>query len=169
MISTSSKRKRWIIVHGSVTRYGSQYQLVNLLRCNNVPRTLRIFCSKIAIFSQFSICLSITQAKQIINLLLLNNFYPVISTSSKRKRRIIVQQFGHSLWSAYQLPAQGVNLEENFSEVWKHRSTMRRVDGSSRGVSFSLVWTTKRIKVKRVNSDSVYTSIMAVNTDECLS
>ena len=31
-----------------------------------------------------------------------------IPTSSKRKRRIIVLEFGRSLWSAKQLPAQGI-------------------------------------------------------------
>ena len=49
---------------------------------------------EIAIFSQFQVDSSITQAKQIINLLLLNNLlsseYHMISTISKRKRRIIV-------------------------------------------------------------------------------
>ena len=50
------------------------------------------------IFSVLSI--NVTQkTKQIINLLLFNNFYPMISTSSKGKRRIIVY-VGHSLWSA---------------------------------------------------------------------
>ena len=41
----------------------------------------RTFCPKIAISSKFYIYLSITQAKQIINLLLHNNnnFYPVLS------------------------------------------------------------------------------------------
>ena len=37
------------------------------------------FCPKIATFSQFQVYLSITQTKQIINLLLVNHFYPVIS------------------------------------------------------------------------------------------
>ena len=86
MISTSSKRKRRIIVYGSVTRYGPQYQLINLLRGNNVPRTSRIFCSKIAIFSQFQVYLGITQAKQVIYYI----YYFLIISISKRKRRIIV-------------------------------------------------------------------------------
>ena len=46
-----------------------------------------------------------------INLLFLSNFYPVIllSTRAKGKRRIICSiRFGHSLWSANQLPTQGV-------------------------------------------------------------
>ena len=42
-----------------------------------MPRTSRIFCPKIAIFSQFQVYLCITQAIQIINLLLLNNFCPI--------------------------------------------------------------------------------------------
>ena len=61
------------------------------------PLMSRIFCPKIAIFPQFQVYSSITQAKQIINLLLLNNFYPVISTSSKRKQRIII----HGLVTRY--------------------------------------------------------------------
>ena len=53
---------------------------VNFLRWKDVPRTSRIFCPKIAIFPQFQVYSNITQkAKQIINLLLLNNFYLVIS------------------------------------------------------------------------------------------
>ena len=62
-------------------------QVVNLSRWNNVPRTLRTFCPKIAIFSQFQVHLSITQAKQITNLLLLNNFYPVISYRRVQKKK----------------------------------------------------------------------------------
>ena len=49
---------------------------VNLLRWNDVPRTSRIFCPNII---SISIYLNVTQAKQMINLLLFNNFYPVIS------------------------------------------------------------------------------------------
>ena len=87
-------------------------QLVNLLRWNNVPRTSRIFCPKIAIFSQFQVYLGITQAKQIINLLLLNNFYPMISYDTdefKKKVTNYCVRFGRSLWSANQLPAQGID------------------------------------------------------------
>ena len=50
------------------------------------------------------------------NLLPLDNFYPVIYRTDefkrKRKRRIVVYGFGHSLRSANQLPAQGVKSEE---------------------------------------------------------
>ena len=52
---------------------------LNLLRWNDVvPRTSRIFCPKVAVFSQFWVYLDITRAKQMINLLLLSNFCPVI-------------------------------------------------------------------------------------------
>ena len=52
------------------------------------------------------------QAKQIINLLHLDNFYPAISLSSKRKRRIIVLRFGRSLWHAisYQRKLKNLNI-----------------------------------------------------------
>ena len=53
--------------------------IYNLLRWNDVPRTSRVFCLRIAIFSQFSVYSNITQEKQVINLLLLSNFCPVIS------------------------------------------------------------------------------------------
>ena len=69
------------------------------------------FIRKIAIFSQFQVYLNITQAKQIVNLLLLsNNFYPVISYRSdiKKRRIICCIRFRHSLWSANQLPTQGI-------------------------------------------------------------
>ena len=52
---------------------------INLLRWNDVPRTSRISSPKVAIFSQFWVYLNITQAKQMINLLLLSNFCPVMS------------------------------------------------------------------------------------------
>ena len=49
--------------------------------------TSRIFRPKIATFSQLQVYLNATQAKQMINLVLLNNSYPVdiIPTSSKEK------------------------------------------------------------------------------------
>ena len=50
-------------------------------------RTSRTFCSKIVIyFLSFKYIL----VKQIVSLLLLNNFYPVISHQRAQKRRIIV-------------------------------------------------------------------------------
>ena len=88
-------------------------QVVNLW--NDVSRTSRIFCLKIAIFSKFQVYLSTTQAKQIINLLLLNNFYPVISYQRLQKEKKATKyctRFGHSLWSANQLPAQGVETND---------------------------------------------------------
>ena len=82
----------------------------NLLRWNDVPRTSRNFCPKIAIFSQFKEYLSITRTKQIINLLLLNNFYPVISYRRVPKES---DELLYTVWSLVmvrnQLPAQVVN------------------------------------------------------------
>ena len=90
VILTSSKRKRRI-VYGSVTRYGPrascQRKGVNFQNCN--------------IFS----VLSITRAKRIINLLLLNNFYPVISYCIR---------FGHSLRSAISCQRKCCNMFSQF-------------------------------------------------------
>ena len=77
-----------------------------LLRWNDVPRTSRIFSPKIAIFPQFQVYSNIIQkAKQIINLLLVNNFYPVISYTDEFKKKAMNYciRFGHSLWSVNQL------------------------------------------------------------------
>ncbi|CAD1476849.1 unnamed protein product [Heterotrigona itama] len=61
--------------------------VANLTSYGGMPRTLRIFCPKIAIFS----C-NITQ----------NNFYH--TDEVKRKATNYCIRFGHSLWSANQLP-----------------------------------------------------------------
>ncbi|KAF3422329.1 hypothetical protein E2986_10876 [Frieseomelitta varia] len=58
--------------------------------------------------------LNITQAKQMTSLLLLDDFCPVISyrcvqKKKKKKATNYCIRFGHSLWSANQLPAQGAN------------------------------------------------------------
>ena len=66
-----------------------------------MPRASKIFCPQNC--NIFSVYLSITQAKQIINLLLLNHFYPVTSYRRIRKKRKATNcciRFGHSLWSA---------------------------------------------------------------------
>ena len=69
---------------------------------------------KIAIFSQFKVYLSITQAKQIINLLLLNNFYPVISYRRVPKEKES-DELLYTVWSLVmvrnQLPAQVVSIK----------------------------------------------------------
>ena len=58
------------------------------------------FVPKIAIFSQFQVYLSIIQAEQTINLLLLHNFYPVISyrriqkDSDELLYRVLVTRYG---------------------------------------------------------------------------
>ena len=104
----------------------------NLLRLNDVPRTTRIFCSKIVICSQFLSVLNILliiyykylfiyifykyiikynslfqyikylifiQAKQIINLLLLNNFDPVIwSLVMVRNQRKWLNERNYQNW-----------------------------------------------------------------------
>ena len=52
-----------------------------------------------------------------ISLLFLNNFYPVIShrrVQKKKKSTNYCIRFGHSLWSANQLPAQGVTFNYIF-------------------------------------------------------
>ena len=61
----------------------------NLTSCAGMTCHVRrefFFAPQLQYFSQFYVYLSTTQAKQTINILLLNNFY----LSSKRKRRIIV-------------------------------------------------------------------------------
>ena len=86
-------------------------QVVNLLRWNDVSRTLRIFCLKSA--SIFSV-LSITHVEQIIDLLLPNNFY--LSTVISYRR---VQKENDELLCTVrllvmvrnQLPAQVVNSD----------------------------------------------------------
>ena len=52
-----------------------------------------------------------THARQIINLLLPDNFYPVMSRRRVQKEsdELLYTVFGHSLWSASQLPTQEVN------------------------------------------------------------
>ena len=74
--------------------------LLNLLRWNDVPRTSRIFCSKIAIFPQFQVYLRKT------NLLLL--FSDITPTSSKEKATNYCIRFGHSLRSAISCQRKGL-------------------------------------------------------------
>ena len=42
-----------------------------------MPRTSRILCPEIATFSQPYVCINVTQAKQIINLLLLSDYLSI--------------------------------------------------------------------------------------------
>ena len=75
-------------VEKSALLYEFHLQLVNLLRWNDVPRMSRIFLSQNCnIFSVWSIFKYNPKGK-IINLLFLSS--DIISTSSKRKQRIIV-------------------------------------------------------------------------------
>ena len=97
-------------VHTAVVRHLRSHSdfSFNLLRWNHVPRTSRIFCPKIAISSQFYVCLSITQAKKILNLLLLDNFYPVIYRHEFKKKatNCCIRSL---VMVRNQLPAQVVN------------------------------------------------------------
>ena len=95
-------KNRKLIV--SIERYLGNYQVgrypnwtkgeigdvnrIGILRWNDVSRTSRIFSSQIATFPRFQVYLNVTQAKQMISLLIL--IISVIPTSSKGKRRIIV-------------------------------------------------------------------------------
>ena len=82
----------------------------NLLRWNDVLRTSRIFGPKVEIFSQFWVYLNITQNKWWIYHSLVISVQRYHSDKFKKMYwRIIVHiRFGHSLWSANQLPAQEV-------------------------------------------------------------
>ena len=87
------------------------YSSFNLLRWNDVPRTSRTFCPKIATFSQFQIYSNVIQAKQMTSLLPVNNFYPVISyrrVQKKKKATNYCIRFGHSLWSAISSQRKGL-------------------------------------------------------------
>ena len=76
---------------------GNSILLADNSRVNDVPHTSRIFCPKIAIFSQFQVHSNITQkATQIINLLLFNNFYPVISYRRVQKES---DKLLYTVWS----------------------------------------------------------------------
>ena len=84
-----------------------------LTRCAGITchRTSRTFCPKIAIFSlSFKYISSITWAKQIINLSLVNNFYPVISYRRVQKEKKS-NGLSYTVWSLVtvrnqKLPAQ---------------------------------------------------------------
>ena len=103
----SSKRKQRIVVYGLVSRYGPQsVASANGMTCHVrreyfVPK-LQYFLGILGIF--------ITQTKQIISSLLLNNFYSVIY----RRVREESNELLYTVWSLVmvrnQLPAQVVNL-----------------------------------------------------------
>ena len=71
-----------------------------------------------------------------IRLLILNNFYPVISYRRVQKKKKAVNnctRFGHSLWCANQLPAQEIKLGKMEKNVWnkywnKHYARNSRVN-----------------------------------------
>ena len=70
----------------------------SIICCSPVETTLLLRCHarrecfwpKIATFSPFQICLNVTQAKQMISSLLLNNFYHTDEFERRRKRRAVV-------------------------------------------------------------------------------
>ena len=78
---------------------------------NQLPAQVvnHFYYPKIAIFSQFQVYLSMIQAKQTINLLHLNNFYPVMSYErvQRGKRQIIAVR--SLVMVRNQLPAQLVD------------------------------------------------------------
>ena len=86
---------------------------INLIYLTSCART-RSFYSNIVIFCNIFSVLSKTEwAKRIINLLLLDNFYPVMSyrrVQGKKKATDYCTRFGRSLWSAISCPAQVVNM-----------------------------------------------------------
>ena len=85
-----------------------------------MPRTSRIFCSQIVIFSQFQVYLikakiGKTNNKSIAFSII---FYPAISYRRVQKEsdELSYTVCGHSLWSASQLPARVVEeLLDNFN------------------------------------------------------
>ena len=91
---------------------------LNLLRWNDVPRTSRTFCPKIAsIFSVLSI-FKCNPGKTNDNF---NNFYPVISYRRVQKEKKATNyciRYGHSLWSANQVAsARGQKIFSIISNV----------------------------------------------------
>ena len=78
------------------------------------------FVSKIVIFPQSQVYSSKTKrAIQIINLLLLNNFYPVITYRRVQKEsgRVVVYGLGHSLWSAISCQRKWFNCPRKRSKA----------------------------------------------------
>ena len=63
-------------------------------------KPLEKFLSQIAMFSQLQVYLNVTEAKQTISLLLLNNFYPVMSYRRVRKEKKATNYYIRRLWSA---------------------------------------------------------------------
>ena len=116
-------------------------QVANSLRWNDVPRTSRIFFSQNCnIFSTLvyliQVYLSITQAKQIINLLLLGNFYPVMLPINSEMRRIVVYEFGHSLWSAVSCQRKWLIAEIVSTRARKVKKSIRKERRKERGWYF---------------------------------
>ena len=87
------------------------YVIVNLFRWNDVSRTSRIFCPKIAIFSVLSIFKC--NPGKTNNESLFSNYFLVISIrwyidELKKKKTNSCIRYGRSLWSANQLLVQEV-------------------------------------------------------------
>ena len=86
------------------------------------------FLSQIATFPQFYVYLNVIQAKQMISLLLLNNFFSVISYQQVQKKKKVTNyciRFGHSLWSANQLQRKRLStfLKYSFKCNFKYSFT----------------------------------------------
>ena len=82
---------------------------------NQLPaQVVNLFVPKLQYFLSFRYILSITQTKQIINLLLHNNFYPVIYRRVQKESDELL----YTVWSLVmvrkQLPAQVVKTVEQF-------------------------------------------------------
>ena len=82
-----------------------------------------------AIFSQFSVYLRITRTKQIINLLILNNFHPVISHRRVQKEKKATNhcvRLGRSLWSANQAASpRGFEIQTLEQKIWNSTDASR--------------------------------------------
>ena len=107
-------QKSWKILFPTeiIMNLKAEASFFNLLRWNDVSRyTSRIFCPKSCnISSVLSASKYNTQAIQITNILLLNNFLSgdIVPFEFKKKATNYCVRFGHSLRSAISLPAQVV-------------------------------------------------------------
>ncbi|CAD1480294.1 unnamed protein product, partial [Heterotrigona itama] len=104
------------------------------------------------------------KTKQIMNLLLVNNFYPVISYRRVEKESDVYYciRFGHSLWSANQLSAQGTKqimnllLVNNFYPVISYRRVEKESD-----VYYCIrfghsLWSANQLPAQGVKRDGVF-------------
>ena len=113
-----------------------KFKLRRLTSCAGMTCHVESIWPKIAIFPQFQVYLIITQAKQTISLLLLSHFYPVVRIRIRKRRRIVVYGFGHSLRSANQLLAQEIKVthEETLGQRQMRESDRPEREIQSAGV-----------------------------------